>query len=52
MVSLDPLINAELNLTAAREFDGIDLSLRSEFPEVDANFGMAAQTISDGMTQG
>lgn len=52
MVSLDPLVNAELNLIAASEFDGIDMSLRSSFPEVEQNFGVAAATISDGFTNG
>lgn len=54
MVSLDPLINAELNMGAAQDFDGISpINLTAGFgAEVDTNFGIAAQTISDGMSLG
>ena len=51
-VSLDPIVNAELNLIAASEFDGVDMSLKSSFPEVGQNFDVAAATISDGFTHG
>ncbi len=52
-VSLDPLVNAELDLCCAKEFDGQELSLVSDFgAKVGTNFDMAAQTISIGMTNG
>tara|TARA_R110001592_G_scaffold16881_8_gene71572 strand:+ start:38104 stop:38262 length:159 start_codon:yes stop_codon:yes gene_type:complete len=52
MASLDPLINAELNLGAAEDFDGINLSLKSAFPEISSNFDNVAATISTGMFNG
>ncbi len=53
-VSLDPLINAELDMCCASEFDGIEpLSLTSDFgANVGTNFGDVAQTISMGMNLG
>ncbi len=53
-VSLDPIINAELDMCCASEFDGIEpLSLTADFgAKVDTNFDVAAQTISKGMNLG
>ena len=52
VASLDPLVNAELNLIAASEFDGVDMSLKSSFPTIEPNLDVAAATISDGFTNG
>jgi len=53
-VRLDPLVNAELNMGAANDFDGVEpLSLTSDFgANVGTNFGDVAQTISMGMNLG
>ncbi len=51
MASLDPLVNAELNMGAAEDFDGVmPIDLTATYGAgVGANFDDVAATIFNGM---
>lgn len=52
MASLDSLVNAELNMGAAQDFDGQSPMNLTALYGAEVNFDEVAQTITNGMTNG